>query len=73
MARPKLTGPGAGPLKSPLDDPERKKASWFHLGGYFAEPTKKGNRGIRSSAIAQSTGKRGNRGIRRNKNEQTTT
>lgn len=64
MARPRpLGGPSAGPSAYKLDDPRRNKPSWFSLGGYF-ERKGKGDRGKRTSSLAQQKADKGNRGSR---------
>lgn len=61
MAKPKPLGsPSAGAFAYKRDDPKRVKPSWFELGGYF-DRKGKGDRGIRSSSIAQQGSNKGDR------------
>lgn len=66
MARPKLTGPGAGPFAHTKDDPRRAKPSWFSLGGYF-DRKGRGEKGTRTSSFSQQKVDKGNRGKRNGK------
>lgn len=67
MARPRPNdSPSVGILAYPKDDPRRNKPSWFSLGGYF-ERKGKGDRGKRTSSLAQQKVDKGNRGSRNGK------